>query len=68
MKLLRFGQPGEEKPGVLDGEGAVRDLSALIEDIDSSVLSPAMLAKIAALDIKSLPVVGGTTRIGFPVK
>jgi 2-keto-4-pentenoate hydratase/2-oxohepta-3-ene-1,7-dioic acid hydratase in catechol pathway len=68
MKLLRFGQPGEEKPGVLDGEGAVRDLSALIEDIDSSVLSPAMLAKIAALDIKSLPVVGGTLRLGIPVK
>jgi 2-keto-4-pentenoate hydratase/2-oxohepta-3-ene-1,7-dioic acid hydratase in catechol pathway len=68
MKLLRFGPPGEEKPGVLDGKGAVRDLSALMEDIDSSALSPAMLAKIAALDVNALPIVRGTPRLGIPVK
>ncbi|WP_158747575.1 fumarylacetoacetate hydrolase family protein [Acidisphaera sp. L21] len=64
MKLLRVGAPGAEKPAILAADGTTRDLSAHIGDIDGAALSPAGLAKIAALDINSLPVVAGTPRIG----
>ena len=49
MKLLRYGPAGQEKPGILDAAGAIRDLSGVIPDITGDVLSPAALAKIAAL-------------------
>lgn len=60
MKLLRFGAPGAEKPGVLDAEGRVRDLSAHVTDIAGDTLLPERMAKLRALDISTLPVVAGT--------
>ena len=67
MKLLRYGPAGQEKPGILDAAGAIRDLSGVIPDITGDVLSPAALAKIAALDVNSLPKVTGNPRLGSPV-
>lgn len=64
MKLLRFGPVGQEKPGVLDADGNIRDLSAHVDDIAGDVLTPDGLARIAALDVASLPVVDGNSRIG----
>ena len=57
MKLLRHGPKGHEKPGILDNDGQVRDLSALLPDITAATLSPAGLAALRALDPKGLPVV-----------
>lgn len=59
MKLLRFGAPGQERPGLLDGEGRVRDLSAHVSDIGPDMLDPASLARLAALDPQDLPLVDG---------
>jgi ureidoglycolate lyase len=67
MKLLRYGPAGQEKPGILDAAGAIRDLSAIVPDITGDVLSPAALAKIAAVDVNSLPKVAGNPRLGSPV-
>jgi ureidoglycolate lyase len=67
MKLLRYGPAGQEKPGILDAAGAIRDLSGVIPDITGDVLSPAALAKIAAVDVNSLPKVAGNPRLGSPV-
>jgi ureidoglycolate lyase len=67
MKLLRYGPAGAEKPGLLDGEGQIRDLSRVIEDFDATVLSPEGLANLAAIDVHSLSVVPGNPRIGGPV-
>jgi 2-keto-4-pentenoate hydratase/2-oxohepta-3-ene-1,7-dioic acid hydratase in catechol pathway len=64
MKLLRYGPAGAEKPGLLDAEGAIRDLSGVIGDISGSVLLPEGLAKLAGLDIGSLPKVAGNPRLG----
>ncbi|MEL6476422.1 MAG: fumarylacetoacetate hydrolase family protein [Pseudomonadota bacterium] len=63
MKLLRYGDKGAEKPGLWDG-AAIRDLSAHVEDIDGAALAPDSLAKLAALDPATLPVVEGSPRIG----
>lgn len=67
MKLLRFGPPGQEKPGLLDAQGNIRDLSGVVPDLAGDVLSAAGLAKLAALDTASLPVVTGSPRLGPPV-
>ncbi|MFN9337565.1 MAG: fumarylacetoacetate hydrolase family protein [Alphaproteobacteria bacterium] len=67
MKLLRYGPAGQEKPGILDAAGAIRDLSGIVPDITGDVLSPAALAKIAAVDVNSLPKVAGNPRLGSPV-
>ena len=67
MKLLRYGPAGQEKPGILDAAGAIRDLSGVVPDITGDVLSPAALAKIAAVDVNSLPKVAGNPRLGPPV-
>lgn len=67
MKLLRYGPAGQEKPGILDAAGAIRDLSGLVPDITGDVLSPTALAKIAAVDVNSLPKVAGNPRLGPPV-
>ena len=67
MKLLRFGPKGEEKPGLLDGNGRIRDLSDKINDIDGEVLDPDRLAALAKLDTDSLPAVEGNPRLGPPV-
>ncbi|WP_427026314.1 fumarylacetoacetate hydrolase family protein (plasmid) [Aureimonas ureilytica] len=64
MKLLRFGAPGAEKPGLLDAAGAVRDLSAHLPDLAGDALSPASLARLAALDPASLPLAPEGSRIG----
>ena len=60
MKLLRYGAKGQEKPGILDSAGQIRDLSGHVADIGGAALSPSGLAAIAALNIESLPVVAGT--------
>ncbi len=64
MKLLRFGEPGTEKPGILDADGVIRDLSAHIGDIDGAALSPENLRKLAAIDPASLPVAPANVRVG----
>jgi 2,4-diketo-3-deoxy-L-fuconate hydrolase len=64
MKLLRYGPRGQEKPGLLDAEGRIRDLSGHVPDIAGEVLSPAGLARLAALDPASLPLVQDTPRLG----
>ncbi len=67
MKLVRYGEKGAEKPGLIDRSGQLRDLSAHVKDITGEVLSPASLAKLTALDPASLPAVGGKPRLGSPV-
>ncbi|WP_206454222.1 fumarylacetoacetate hydrolase family protein [Aurantimonas marina] len=64
MKLVRYGPSGEEKPGLVDADGTLRDLSAHVGDIAGEVLSEAGLAKLKALDPSSLPVVDGWPRMG----
>jgi 2-keto-4-pentenoate hydratase/2-oxohepta-3-ene-1,7-dioic acid hydratase in catechol pathway len=67
MKLLRYGPAGKEKPGLLDDNGNIRDLSKVIDDITPHVLSPRGLAAIRKRDPKRLPLVKGRPRIGSPV-
>ncbi|SAK90745.1 5-carboxymethyl-2-hydroxymuconate delta-isomerase [Caballeronia fortuita] len=64
MKLLRYGAPGREKPGLLDSNGAIRDLSGVIGDIAGDALLPESLARLAKLDVSTLPVVPAGERIG----
>lgn len=63
MKLLRFGTNGQEKPGILDADGNIRDISSVVSDINGDVLQPEQLAKLQALDLSSLPVVNSDVRI-----
>ncbi|HQT62005.1 MULTISPECIES: fumarylacetoacetate hydrolase family protein [unclassified Acidiphilium] len=67
MKLFRHGAVGAERPGIVDGSGALRDLSGVIAEIDAATLSDAGLARLAALDAATLPLVPAGTRIGAPV-
>jgi 2,4-didehydro-3-deoxy-L-rhamnonate hydrolase len=67
MKLVRYGAIGQEKPGLIDKSGQLRDLSAHLKDLNGEAYSPASLAKLAALDPATLPAVGGTPRLGAPV-
>jgi 2,4-diketo-3-deoxy-L-fuconate hydrolase len=67
MKLLRYGPLGSEKPGLLDADGQIRDLSGHIADITPAQLSPGSLASLAAIDTASLPLVDGAPRYGVPV-
>lgn len=64
MKLIRFGEPGHERPGIIDSSGAIRTLDTLVDDISGEHLSKAALARIAAVDLESLPVVSPQVRIG----
>ncbi len=64
MKLLRFGNSGQEKPGIIDNDGNIRDLSGFIDDINGSTVSPDGLNKINQIDISSLPIVSNNPRIG----
>ena len=64
MKLLRYGPLGQEKPGILDSAGAIRDLSGVINDVNSSTVDDATLAKLAALDLSTLPAISGSPRLG----
>jgi 2,4-didehydro-3-deoxy-L-rhamnonate hydrolase len=67
MKLVRFGAPGAEKPGVVGRDGSIRDLSAHVKDIDGSTLSDAGLAKLRAIDPASLPAAPAGVRLGAPI-
>ncbi|MFZ5541098.1 MAG: fumarylacetoacetate hydrolase family protein [Pseudomonadota bacterium] len=66
MKLLRYGPNGHEKPGLLDADGNIRDLSGIVSDIDSSVLAPKRLAHLRKFDPAKLPLVRGRPRLGVP--
>jgi 2,4-diketo-3-deoxy-L-fuconate hydrolase len=67
MRLVRYGRPGKEKPGLFDEEGRLRDLSRVVGDIDATVLSEKALRKLAKVDYKTLPIVRGNPRLGVPV-
>src|SRR5438128_264528 len=66
MKLLRYGPSGKEKPGLLDKDNNIRDLSKVVADIGWGEISPAGLKKLAKIDAKSLPLVKGSPRLGVP--
>jgi len=67
MRLLRYGNQGQEKPGILDSQGRVRDLSGVVPDISGDVLGRSGLAGLAKLDPDTLPLVSGSPRIGAPI-
>jgi 2-keto-4-pentenoate hydratase/2-oxohepta-3-ene-1,7-dioic acid hydratase in catechol pathway len=64
MKLLRYGPQGQERPGLLDAAGAIRDLSAVIPDLSGAALRPATLARLRQIDPNDLPLVSGEPRLG----
>lgn len=64
MKLLRYGEKGQERPALLDNNGEIRDLSALVGDIAGDALSPQSIARLQAIDPSSLPLVKGSPRLG----
>ncbi|OCX25841.1 MULTISPECIES: fumarylacetoacetate hydrolase family protein [Pseudomonas] len=64
MKLLRYGEPGQERPGLLDSNGRIRDLTDLIGDLSGTALSPESIAHLQSQDVNSLPLVEGSPRIG----
>jgi ureidoglycolate lyase len=67
MKLLRHGPKGQEKPGMLDAQGGIRDLSGVLADINGETLAPGVLAKLAGINPAELPAVPAGTRLGSPV-
>ncbi|HYJ59342.1 MAG TPA: fumarylacetoacetate hydrolase family protein [Methyloceanibacter sp.] len=67
MKLLRYGESGREKPGIVDTSGRIRDLSGIVGDIAGDALDRESLARLRGLDLASLPLVEGDPRIGAPV-
>lgn len=67
MKLVRYGMPGEERPGLIDGDGKLRDLGAYVDDIDAATVRVEKLADLIALDPAALPEIGGEPRLGPPV-
>jgi 2-keto-4-pentenoate hydratase/2-oxohepta-3-ene-1,7-dioic acid hydratase in catechol pathway len=67
MKLVRYGEKGREKPGIVDADGAIRDLSAMVEDLAGGALEQNSLARLKALDPAALPKVEGMPRLGAPV-
>ena len=67
MKLVRYGKPGKEKPGLIDADGKLRDLSSVIPDVSPQYLGDAMLAKLRKIKKASLPLVKGKPRLGCPV-
>ena len=64
MKLLRYGPPGEEKPGLLAADGEIRDLSAVVRDVSGEALMPESLRRLRRLDLASLPIVAAPVRYG----
>ena len=64
MKLVRYGPAGKEKPGLIDADGRLRDLSKKVKDINAAALAPAEIAKLKKLDTKKLPLVKGKPRLG----
>jgi len=67
MRLVRYGDIGKEKPGILDAQGGIRDVSGTVKDIDGTALSLEGLAKLRGLNVESLPKVSGSPRLGPPV-
>ena len=67
MKLVRYGNPGREKPGLIDAQGKLRDLSAVVQDIGPDQLSDAALARLRKRKTDTLPLVKGAPRLGCPV-
>ena len=67
MKLVRYGNKGAEKPGLIDKSGQLRDLSGHIKDLDGAAYAPDSLKKLAGIDAASLPAVSGKPRFGAPV-
>ncbi|KTT24551.1 fumarylacetoacetate hydrolase family protein [Pseudacidovorax intermedius] len=67
MKLVRYGNPGKEKPGLIDAEGRLRDLSAVIPDLGAAQLDDKVVAKLRRLKTDTLPLVRGKPRLGCPV-
>ena len=68
MKLLRYGPAGREKPGLLDDQGKIRDLSGAVSDIGGDALSPENLQRLRAIDVKTLPIVPDGVRLGACVR
>jgi len=66
MKLCRYGKSGFEKPGMIDAQGNIRELSAVVEQIDQGTISPAGLAKLRKIKAETLPLVKGEPRLGVP--
>ena len=64
MKLVRYGPPGREKPGLIDADGVLHDLSRKVDDIDGDALAPVSLSGLRKLDVRRLPVVKGKPRLG----
>lgn len=64
MKLLRFGEPGRERPGILHADGSIRDLSGIVPDIGGATLLPDSIARLRSLDVNTLPTVSGSPRLG----
>ena len=64
MRLVRYGKPGKEKPGLIDAAGKIRDLSEVVADIDAATLAPRSLARLAKIKPEALPAVRGAPRIG----
>ena len=67
MKLVRYGEAGKEKPGILDAQGAIRDLSGVVKDIDATTVSPEGLAKLKSVNVDALSKVSGNPRLGSPI-
>ena len=67
MKLVRFGKPGREKPGIIDEEGQIRDLSTKLKDIDSKAINSNSLKLVQRVNLKKLNIVKGKPRLGVPV-
>jgi ureidoglycolate lyase len=67
MKLVRYGEAGKEKPGILDAQGAIRDLSGVVRDIDATTVSPEGIGKLKGVNVDSLPRVSGNPRLGSPI-
>ena len=64
MKLVRYGPPGKEKPGLIDADGKLRDLSRKVKDLAGDALAPAALAALRKIDVKRLPLGRGRPRLG----
>jgi len=67
MKLVRYGEAGKEKPGILDAQGAIRDLSGVVKDIEAAAVSPEGLVKLRGVKVDGLPKVSGNPRLGPPI-
>jgi len=67
MKLVRYGEAGKEKPGILDAQGAIRDLSGVVKDIEAAAVSPEGLTKLRGVKVDGLPKVSGNPRLGPPI-